>query len=91
MYRYFCLPNGMEESNHHDQIYFQNLTIAPHLDTVTKAEIYFRNQYPGIQIRCTGLGYSEFPHKKRIPYISLCLDDCGYPVAAILCYAKNGN
>jgi hypothetical protein len=69
-------------------IYSENLEIPHNIDDAEKAEKYFRERYPGIQIRFAGLMYSEFPHEKRIPYINILIDGSGYPIGASRFYIK---
>lgn len=80
--------NFQQDSVLNVQVHMRKLLIPNNINTADAAETYFRNEYPGIQIRCSGLMYGDFPHDKRIPYISLHIDGCGYPVGATLYYLK---
>jgi hypothetical protein len=55
---------------------------------VSRLEQYYRTKYPGIQIRMHGLMFGDFPHPKRIPYITLLVDGCGNAVGASLTQAN---
>lgn len=54
------------------------------ITTPAEAEGWIRKIYKGIQVRTCGLGCREFPHPKRIPYVSLALDGAGWVVGATM-------
>jgi hypothetical protein len=49
-------------------------------------EKHYKEKIPGVQVRFHGLGYKEFPHKKRSPYISMFMDGQGYCLGASLTF-----
>ena len=73
-------------SNYTINVNIRNLKIPHQIKTVDELEAYYQIKYPKIQIRFSGLQYGKFPHIKRIPYISVCVDGSGIPISADLHY-----
>ena len=73
--------------SHTVEVYSRELDV-PKLLKDESIEEYLRKTYPGVQIRFCGLGCGEFPHPKRIPYISADIDGCGYLLGATMYYIK---
>lgn len=78
-----------EEREHDVKVYSKKLVVPNELlGHSDKFDELCRQTYPGIQIRYCGLQCGEFPHPKRIPYIQIALDGCGYIVGADYYYLK---
>ena len=75
----------MDEHPQNITIYSYNLEKPPYDGNV---EEYYRQMFPGVQIRIYGLGYGSFPHPKKIPYIGLYFDGCGDLMSARYFYLK---
>lgn len=89
------VPCGLESYisvgvNLHNKVLFANKVEKLKLPTIHSylstdiAEVYLKHRYPGIQIRFSGLCCPDFPHPKRIPFISVAVDGTGCVISATM-------